>query len=144
MTLFARRDWQHIHQHAVHTGKSVRCIRSDLFTSWNPRRGFVHLPRSHRAICLLFVHRNANPSIYPALPACPLRSLCSPHQRYLALFYWQSLLLVLFVVFFCTTSTPVGTLSGFFFCSCCLCWYVQGDPWMFYAWNHSPWRGLDA
>lgn len=42
-------------------------------------------PRSHRAIYLLFVHRNANLSIYPVLPAFPLRSLRSSHQRYLAL-----------------------------------------------------------
>lgn len=53
--------------------------------AYTPQRGFEHLPLSHRAISLLSAHRNANLSIYPALPASPLRSLCSPHQCYLAL-----------------------------------------------------------
>lgn len=43
------------------------------------RGGGLHLPHSHRAIlffCFLSAHSNANLSIYPALPASPLRSLC--------------------------------------------------------------------
>lgn len=93
LSLLSAADRTHISTR--YTRVSVLCICSDLFTSWNPERGCMHLPRSPRAICLLFVHRNSNPSIYPALPACPLRSLCSHHQRYLALFYWQSLLQLL-------------------------------------------------
>lgn len=97
LSLLSATDSTHISTR--YTCASVRCICSDLFTSWNPGRGFMHLPHSHRAICLLFVHRNANLSIYPALPAFPLRSLCSPHQRYLALFYWQFLLLLVLLPF---------------------------------------------
>lgn len=33
------------------------------------------------------------------MPACPLRSLCSPYQCYLASFYWQSLLLLVLLLF---------------------------------------------
>lgn len=76
------------HISTQYTGASVYNVFVEICSPAETQYGgFMHLPRSHRAICLLFVHRNANVSIYPALPACPLRSLCSSHQRYLALFY---------------------------------------------------------
>lgn len=63
------------------THTSTRVRKCTICSFW-----FVHQlnrEHSHRAICFLSVHRNANLSIYPALPASPLRSLC-----------WQPVLLL--------------------------------------------------
>lgn len=106
--LFALCHWQHRHQHTVHMHKAW-----DLFvlicSPAAKAKECMHLPCSHRAIRLLFVHRNANLSIYPALPACPLRSLCPSHQCYLALFCWQSLVLVCCFVW--TTFSSIATIQ---------------------------------
>lgn len=59
-------------------------------------RGLVHAPPPLSQGCLYTeMHLEAFSS---ALPACPLRSLCPPHQCYLALFYWQSSLLLVLLL----------------------------------------------
>lgn len=72
---------------------------------------FVHQlnrEHSHRAICFLSAHRNANLSIYPALPASPLRSLCCVTSTSSC---WQPALLLL-PLFFTVFSVHLLELWG--------------------------------
>lgn len=63
--------------------------------------GFLRPPSLSQGYFVFCLYtENANLSIYPALPACPLRSLCSSHQRYLALFYWQFFVTFWFMLLF--------------------------------------------